>query len=73
MRQEHPLAKTYKMRALPSYNDLDIIFASPAEQQIVQHIVQEKDLDDDASAAQMSELNLINHYRFLLMPEIKQS
>ncbi|CAA7032961.1 unnamed protein product [Microthlaspi erraticum] len=50
--KEHPLAKSYKMRALPSYNDLDIIFASPAEQELVQHPVQEK---DDGSAAQMSE------------------
>lgn len=55
MRQEHPLAKTYKMRALPSYNDLDIIFASPAEQE---DPVQEKDLQD--SAAQTSELKILN-------------
>lgn len=61
MRQEHPLARTYRMRSLPSYNDLDMIFACPAEQGIIPHPVQGKDLKDDGSAAQTSELNFIQH------------
>ncbi|CAH8335778.1 unnamed protein product [Eruca vesicaria subsp. sativa] len=30
-KQEHPLARTYRMRSLPSYNDLELIFANPVQ------------------------------------------
>ncbi|CAG7907160.1 unnamed protein product [Brassica rapa] len=29
--KEHPLARTYRMRSLPSYNDLELIFANPVQ------------------------------------------
>lgn len=50
--QEHPLAKSYRMKPLPSYKDLKTIFACTDEQG--------KDLkDDDGSAAQTSEFSFI--------------
>ncbi|EOA28611.1 hypothetical protein CARUB_v10024832mg [Capsella rubella] len=52
--KEHPLARTYRMKSLPSYNDLDTIFACPAEQGVIPHPVQGKDHRDDGSAAQTS-------------------
>ncbi|XP_010417250.1 PREDICTED: L10-interacting MYB domain-containing protein-like isoform X1 [Camelina sativa] len=52
--KEHPLAKTYRMKSLPSYKDLDTIFACSAEQGIIPHLVQGKDHRDDGSAAQTS-------------------
>jgi virulence-associated protein VapD len=45
--KDHPLARTYRMKSLPSYNDLDTIFACQAEQGT--------DHRDDGSAAQTSE------------------
>ncbi|CAL9233942.1 unnamed protein product [Arabidopsis halleri] len=53
--KDHPLARTYRMKSLPSYNDLDTIFACPAEQGTMPHPVQGKDHRDDGSAAQTSE------------------
>ncbi|ESQ46521.1 hypothetical protein EUTSA_v10000052mg [Eutrema salsugineum] len=48
--KEHPLARTYRVRTLPNYKDLEIIFACPAEQGI-----QAKDLKEFDSAAKMNE------------------
>lgn len=44
--KEHPLARTYRMRSLPSYNDLELIFDNP---------VQGKDdaLPDETKASQV--------------------
>ncbi|KAG7572100.1 Myb/SANT-like domain [Arabidopsis suecica] len=53
--KDHPLARTYRMKSLSSYNDLDTIFACPAEQGTMPHPVQGKDHRDDGSAAQTSE------------------
>ncbi|XP_010548574.1 PREDICTED: L10-interacting MYB domain-containing protein [Tarenaya hassleriana] len=57
--KEHPHARTYRMRTLPNYNDLEIIFGNPTDQGILPHPVLSKELIDDSSAAKTDERKTI--------------